>query len=309
MAISNPFSMNRDGHHPRILIASNDFNLLEEWWRSLRYSTHVQVHFLTQLSNLEFVAFNLEIHIVNDLRPNIVGQFLARLDIDWVFEDTNRKTFLPNGHVKVDFGHQQNEIVEYSYNDNVGMIKLFQRGDQFAGVDMPVIYGPMLFADALRNLRLRGFNIPLSVVQALMGRKQVFPTFINENVVVAGNLKFRGKSIYFDLDETLVMFEKPVELTIDFLNDCYVKGYSCYLITRHIYDISNTLKSIGVDKDYFKRIYKVNMKEKKGEVLLSLGCTKDDLFIDNEFPERLEVRKRTGCNVIDVNQIEFVELA
>ena len=161
-------------------------------------------------------------------------------------------------------------------------------------------------ANALRKLRLRGFNAPLSIVQTLMGRKQVFPEFLNEEIITSDALLFRGQNIFFDLDETLVMFGKPIELAVKFLEECYLKGYSCYLITRHTFDISTTLKKIGVNEKYFKYIYKVNPKENKGEILLSFGCNKDDLFIDNEFPERLEVRNRTGCNVIDVNQIEFV---
>jgi hypothetical protein len=54
--------MNRDAYHPSILIISNDRDMLEEWWRSLRYSTHVSIYFLTTLHKLNFHSFNLKIY-------------------------------------------------------------------------------------------------------------------------------------------------------------------------------------------------------------------------------------------------------
>jgi hypothetical protein len=202
----------------------------------------------------------------------------------------------------------QNELVSYSIKRTVPSVEIKQLMQNDPSGVTPTISGPQDLCSCLRSLRMSGFNIPLNIVQALMGRKQIFPTLLNENSIKKDMILLRGSQVFFDLDETLILLGKPIEAVVNFLESCNLSGRSCFLVTRHVHNISDTLMSIGVRQDLFKLIYRVSSLEKKGDVLLELGSVSDDLFIDNEFPERLDARRKTGMNVIDVNQVEFVKL-
>lgn len=307
MAISNPYSMNRKGHHPSILVASDRLQVMNEWWSSLRYSTHVTLHFVTSLENTAFDSFNTSVHIVPVLSNGAIGQFINVLNIDWLFDDFSKEYI--NRHsenIEVNYGNYKAEVVKYPLSVQTINVEVTKSPKLKPTSQVPVVQGPDDIGLALRKIRMKGYNVPLNIVQALMGRDQIFPAFLNLNVLSPDGILLRPCKIFFDLDETLILLGKPIQVSVEFLRKCFKSRLEIYLVTRHIYNIEDTLESIGLSNNLFTQIYKVSTSEKKGDVLLELGCSIDDLFIDNEFPERWDVRRKTGMNVIDVNQIEFV---
>ena len=72
------------------------------------------------------------------------------------------------------------------------------------------------------------------------------------------------------------------------------------LITRHRLSISKTLNKIGLNTNLFNEIVRVSQDEKKSSFI-----TGKSLFIDNEFPERLDVLQNCKIPVIDLDQIDF----
>jgi hypothetical protein len=75
------------------------------------------------------------------------------------------------------------------------------------------------------------------------------------------------------------------------------------LLTRHTFNISETLKGIGLCEQDFDLIKKVGISERKSEFM-----REGSILIDNEFPQRRDVRVNSNCNVLDLDQIDFLNL-
>jgi len=154
--------------------------------------------------------------------------------------------------------------------------------------------------------RAVGINVPLILVQNLLHRKIKTYKFVDSSSLVfrGSNLKpvfnFDFDTIYFDLDETLVWNWKPITELVEFLHDQRKKGITLKIITRHTYDVSETLAKIGLKCELFKRIIVVAPHELK-----SSHITDNSIFIDNEFPQRLDVRLKNRIPVLDLDQIDF----
>ncbi|MUJ24418.1 hypothetical protein [Aliivibrio fischeri] len=158
----------------------------------------------------------------------------------------------------------------------------------------------------LKVLRSVGINLPLVIVQNLYKRKvKTFVLMDIDNVQIDKNIEYNNyyNTIYFDLDETLVWLEQPIEETIALLNKFHNKGFCLKLLTRHKKNIANTLSSISVDINVFNEIIKVEDGEKKSQFV-----TGNSLFIDNEFPERYDVKFNGNVNSIDLDQLEFINI-
>ncbi|WP_318443865.1 hypothetical protein [Photobacterium leiognathi] len=151
-----------------------------------------------------------------------------------------------------------------------------------------------------RCLRSCGINIPLVLVQNLYKRKIKTYKFI-KSIESDYNIE-QYKSIFFDLDETLVWQGEPIQESILLLKRLHDKKLEINLLTRHKKDIHKTLKSINVDCNLFNKIIKVEDDEKKSSFI-----TPNSLFVDNEFPERFDVRFKANTVSLDLDQLEFVE--
>jgi hypothetical protein len=175
-------------------------------------------------------------------------------------------------------------------------------------------YGGDLVVDLQKNrvghhwnlYRAIGINIPLLVIQILLGRNVKTVPFVDSSRLLINGEKVSYvindvKTFWFDLDETLICRWEPITPVIDLLK--WLKSCGCQvgLITRHTFDIEQTLNRINLRCSIFDRVIKVSPDEKK-----SSYCGSEDFFIDNEFAERLDVRSKSGATVLDVDQIEFI---
>ena len=153
-----------------------------------------------------------------------------------------------------------------------------------------------------RCLRSCGINIPLALIQNLYKRKIKTYKFL-ESIGNENNYNIeRYKSIFFDLDETLVWQGEPINESIILLKRLHKKGLEINLLTRHKKNIHKTLESINLDLNLFNKIIKVEDNEKKSSFV-----TPNSLFIDNEFPERLDVRFKANSISLDLEQLEFIK--
>lgn len=154
--------------------------------------------------------------------------------------------------------------------------------------------------------RVLGINIPLLVLQILLGRNiRTFPLVdlekVSFNESTPKYIVNPKAIIWFDLDETLVCRWKPIHQTVRLFKAFRDKGFNLRLITRHTYDIPVTLEQIGLNSADFDGIVKVEKHQKKSNFIAT-----DDLFIDNEFGERIDVRTNCKATVLDLDQIEFL---
>lgn len=152
-----------------------------------------------------------------------------------------------------------------------------------------------------------GINVPLLLVQNFMRRKVVTHYFVPPDCVnwpadaAMPNYCFSFDKAYFDLDETLTWQGEPLVGGVTALQRLHEKKISLVLLTRHKKSIQETLFSIGLSSEIFEEVISVNGWQKK-----SIFVSGASIFIDNEFPERLDVLQRCSVPVLDVDQLDFL---
>lgn len=154
--------------------------------------------------------------------------------------------------------------------------------------------------------RARGVNLPLLAIQDFLGRDLVVAPLphvrrIERSIATRAQLDFDYDTVCVDLDDTLIGGGAANAVVIAFLYQSVRGGKRLKLITRHAADPARTLQQARIAVDLFDEI-----------VRLPDGVSKADhvpprsIFIDNHFPERLDVARRTGVPVFDVDALEFL---
>jgi len=155
--------------------------------------------------------------------------------------------------------------------------------------------------------RAVGVNIPLLYIQDYLQRRfEIFHFVDPAHLTVADDAALRYcfelKHIFVDLDETLIIDTRRVDYVTAFLERCAAAGSRISIISRHEYDIPATLARAGIAAGLFEQIHAVAQGTRKSTCVANSDGA---IFIDNEFAERLDVRRRTGIPVLDTNQLDF----
>lgn len=155
--------------------------------------------------------------------------------------------------------------------------------------------------------RAVGVNIPLLYIQDYLQRRfEIFHFVDPGHLTVVGDAAlsycFELKHIFVDLDETLIIDTRRVDYVTTFLERCAAAGTRLSIISRHEHDIPATLARAGIEAELFENIHAVAQGTKKSTCVLNPDGA---IFIDNEFAERLDVRRHTGIPVLDTNQLDF----
>jgi ATP-grasp in the biosynthetic pathway with Ter operon len=111
---------------------------------------------------------------------------------------------------------------------------------------------------------------------------------------------FEYDTIYIDFDDTITKHEEVNPAVISFLYYQKSKNRKIHLITKHQKDIHATLEKLAIHKGLFDSIIHIPMEHKKSEYIKEREKV---IFIDNAFGERLDVAKKLGIPVFDVDAI------
>ncbi len=154
--------------------------------------------------------------------------------------------------------------------------------------------------------RARGINLPLMAIQDYLERDLIALPITNvelieRNIATKRELNYSFNIVYIDLDETLIIDGYAVPMVIAFLLQMKKEEKELILITRHEYNVSETLKNAFISPDIFSEIIHITDKTLKSKYIVK----KNAIFIDNHFPERLDVHKNCKIPVFDVDAIEF----
>jgi hypothetical protein len=159
----------------------------------------------------------------------------------------------------------------------------------------------------IKIFRLKGLNIPLVWIQDFLKRKQTY-IFQNNKVMVSRKLdiqnlesiNIKNLNIFLDLDGTLFDFnEKLIKAVHDLLLLSFKHKIIIRLITRHEGDVKGYLVQKDIDLKFLNEIIQITDKTKK-----SLKITlANSIFIDNEFPERLDVFMNKNLIVFDIDVV------
>jgi hypothetical protein len=112
-------------------------------------------------------------------------------------------------------------------------------------------------------------------------------------------LQFR--TVYVDLDDTLIVRGAVHLGLITFLYQCVNSGVRIILLTKHAGDVSEHLTRHRLTQ-LFDEIRHLTSDQQKAD---AIDCT-EAIFIDDSFAERIAVRQRTGIPTFDLSMIEML---
>lgn len=154
--------------------------------------------------------------------------------------------------------------------------------------------------------RARGVNLPLMAVHDYLGRSvQALPNAgieaIDRRIVTRAEINVPYRTVFVDLDETLILDGRAVPAVLAFIYQSIADGKKITLITRHAHDVEQTLRSARIASHLFDEIVHIQDGSSKAK---HIGA--DAIFIDNHFPERRDVASECGIPVFDVDALEFL---
>jgi len=153
--------------------------------------------------------------------------------------------------------------------------------------------------------RARGINLPLMALHDFMDR-DVIPlptphvTIIERAIKTRAYTTFPYQRVYVDLDDTLIINGQPNPTLIAFLYQCRAQGKSVHLITRHAKQPRETLENAAISLRLFDEVIHLKQNENK-----SFYIAGPAIFIDNFFPERVDVARHRDVLVMDVDAVDF----
>ncbi|MGS0892687.1 ATP-grasp domain-containing protein [Burkholderia stagnalis] len=161
-------------------------------------------------------------------------------------------------------------------------------------------------AGTMAAQRAAGINLPLMAIQDYLGRDLValpnpHVTLVDRNIATRATLDYEYDTVYVDLDDTLILNGRAIPQTIAFLYQSLAAGKQIVLLTRHANDVARTLAAARIDVELFERIVVLRNGESKADHVRPRS-----IFIDNHFPERLDVARRCAVPVFDVDAVEFL---
>lgn len=156
--------------------------------------------------------------------------------------------------------------------------------------------------------RAKGVNLPLLSVYILMGYENI--SIINNNydikmdraLISRYQINYDYNVVYIDFDDTIT-WNNGVNLKVMwFLYQCQNLAIRVNLITKHINDIYNTLEKLSISVGLFNEIIKINPDEHKFRYI----NPDKSIFIDNSYKERVDVSKKLGIPVFDIDSIDVL---
>lgn len=107
--------------------------------------------------------------------------------------------------------------------------------------------------------------------------------------------------VYLDFDDTVTKGEQVNPYVMMFIYQCLNKGKEIYLITKHIYNISETLGKLKIDENLFTKVIHITKEDDKHKYFEN---HESSIFIDDAFSERKSIHDMFGIPVFDVDAIE-----
>ena len=158
---------------------------------------------------------------------------------------------------------------------------------------------------SMNFFREYGFNFPALTLFDFMGM-EIVPIVNNYNMIVdrclhnSFKIDYYYDKVYIDFDDTIIVNNRVNTTALKFLYQCFNKNKQIYLITKHSYDIKQSLKKYHIDIDLFDKIFSLDDNQFKYTIIDS----NNSIFIDNYFKERYEVHSNLKIPVFDVDAIE-----
>ncbi|RRV80977.1 ATP-grasp domain-containing protein [Stutzerimonas stutzeri] len=154
--------------------------------------------------------------------------------------------------------------------------------------------------------RVAGVNLPLMAVQDFMSRDLAVLdepriTLVERRLASHAELAYAFDTVYMDFDDTLVCDGRANPQAMRFAYRLLEMGMRLVLLTRHPGNLEAALAEARITASLFDQIIHLRAGEPKSSVIEGAA-----IFIDNHFPERLDVARNRGIPVFDVDALELL---
>lgn len=154
--------------------------------------------------------------------------------------------------------------------------------------------------------RAAGVNLPLMAVQDCMERDQIVldeprMTLLERRLSSHAELAHDFDTAYLDFDDTLVCDGRANPQAMRFAYRLLEMGKRLILLTRHAGNLEAALAEARITASLFDEIIHLRAGEPKSSAIEGAA-----IFIDNHFPERLDVARNRGIPVFDVDALELL---
>lgn len=153
-----------------------------------------------------------------------------------------------------------------------------------------------------------GVNFPLLTIYNLLGYN--IDIITNDNYLEVDRSLFNRykhniefEKIYIDFDDTITKQDLVNPEVMFFLYNAKNNHKTIHLITKHEYNLDETLDRLKIHKGLFDEIIHLRKTESKYEYIKN---AEKSIFIDNAFAERLQVKNQMNIPVFDVNAIPIL---
>ena len=116
----------------------------------------------------------------------------------------------------------------------------------------------------------------------------------------AYKLDYAVKRVYLDFDDTLIIDDKVNVQAMTFIYQCRNKSVPVVLLTKHRYNIYESLSCHSIDARLFDEIITLREDEEKHCCIDEEGA----IFVDNHFADRAKVAREKRIPVFDVDGID-----
>lgn len=154
--------------------------------------------------------------------------------------------------------------------------------------------------------RAAGVNLPLMAVQDHLERPLTVLAdtrlaLVERRIASVAEFDYAFDTAYLDFDDTLICDGAANPQAMRFAYRLLEMGKRLVLVTRHAGDVGQTLRAMRIAENLFDEIVHLREGEPKS------ACIRPPaIFVDNHFPERLEVSRRCGIPVFDVDALELL---
>lgn len=113
-------------------------------------------------------------------------------------------------------------------------------------------------------------------------------------------LDLKYDHVYIDFDDTIIVNEKVNAVALQYLYQCKNNQIHISLLTKHIYDLDESLNKYCIAKNLFTEIILIKPDDEKVKYIKSEKA----IFIDNYFFDRKKIKEELNIPVFDVDAIE-----
>jgi hypothetical protein len=161
------------------------------------------------------------------------------------------------------------------------------------------------FAGSSSIHRINGINFSyLNILNELYDDVQILnnnlPIKIDRSLDLKCRLDICYDSVYIDFDDTIIVNNKVNCDMISFIYSQKNKNKKIILLTKHKFDIFETLRSYCIDKNLFDEIIKIDKSDEKYKYVND----HTSIFIDDSFSERSSVHKKLNIPVFSVDCVK-----